>query len=272
MKFRFWILLFSLVSLSSFSIAFNEPTPTQQEFEASEKKFSKFTKDFPLRYTTYSDQAKPQIQKRQKFFFILFKSGLELAKDKENYLKYIFSFVDHPYHRENTIPAFVFFDLFNRHGPVFSEISFEKVLAELKNNQILQRYSWEFNEHSDIIHMNTQTFSEFAIGDYLFGFVRGLEDSYQALRILKAWDTHRQEFAQIQSDQDLMATLAIKNKKLQIQLTTEDFEDSLYVGPNLTFQLNQDRSRSLISCTEKNKKTWISTCDNPKISITTTLK
>lgn len=68
-----------------------------QNINNSPDPFEKFTLDFPLRYTNYADRADPQLQIFQNFFFTLFKNGLQVSNNKENYLKYIFSFVDHSY-------------------------------------------------------------------------------------------------------------------------------------------------------------------------------
>ena len=119
------------------------------------------------------------------------------------------------------------------------------------------------------------------IWPYLFSWAMDSE-TYHALRILKAWDTHWQEFAKI-SAKDLSLidfpdqALSIKNKKLILSLTLmppqqiDQPKTEREPSAIATFELQKDRSRTLISCMKKSPKIWSSFCTDQQISIRTLL-
>lgn len=122
----------------------------------------------------------------------------------------------------------------------------------------------EFVEHSNVIRFTANILDEFAVGDFLLGVIKQSDQKdspYRALRILKAWDTHWQEFAQI-SAKDLSLidfpdrALLIKNKKLRLSLTllipSQQTDKKKFAIA--TFELQKDHSRKLVSCSSKSPK------------------
>lgn len=120
------------------------------------------------------------------------------------------------------------------------------------------------------------------IGSYLFSSALQ-SNRYRALRILKAWDTHWQEFAKI-SAKDISLidfsnqALSIKNKKLLLSLTLlmppqqiEQSKTEWEPSAIATFELQKDRSRTLVSCMKKSPKIWSSFCADQQISVRTLL-
>ena len=88
-----------------------------------------------------------------------------------------------------------------------------------------------------------------------------VSENYRALRILKALDTHWQEFAQI-SAKDLLLidfpdqALSITNKKLRLSLnilsSSQQTDQKKFAIA--TFELQKDRSRKLVSCSPRSPK------------------
>ena len=115
------------------------------------------------------------------------------------------------------------------------------------------------------------------IWPYLFSWAM-VSENYRALRILKAWDTHWQEFAQI-SAKDLLLidfpdqALSITNKKLRLSLnilsSSQQTDQKKFAIA--TFELQKDRSRKLVSCSPKSPKIWSWFCADQQISIRTLL-
>lgn len=117
---------------------------------------------------------------------------------------------------------------------------------------------------------------QIGIGSYLFSSALQ-SNRYRALRILKAWDTHWQEFAKI-SAKDLSLidfpnqALSIHNKKLRLSLNIlNPSQNEPKTSVIATFELQKDRSRTLLSCSPKSPKIWSWFCADQQISIRTLL-
>lgn len=115
------------------------------------------------------------------------------------------------------------------------------------------------------------------IWPYLFSWAM-VSENYRALRILKAWDTHWQEFAQISAKDILLIdfpdqALSITNKKLRLSLnilsSSQQTDQKKFAIA--TFELQKDRSRKLVSCSPKSPKIWSWFCADQQISIRTLL-
>lgn len=259
-------------------------------YEKEVKIFSKFTLDFPLKFASQvADTNSPALRFYQKLVFNTIKYTLPLVENKTDYLNFFYAFVDYP-HNFNVMDLshYVFSDLFNRHKARYSSYSFKQVLQHIQKYPLYQRmFDREFAEHSSIIHFNPYILQEYAIWDFLMGVISSFQDysdHYRGLRVLKAWDTHWQEFAQIKSPKLNLITfpetaLMLKNKSLYLTFNLhfpneredDDHRERLLLA-TLTFSLQKDHSRKLYSCSLKDPKIRSQLCKNPNIQITTILK
>ena len=262
----------------------NSQAEIDLQYEKEAKIFSKFTLDFPRRFVDFAyDDTILALQFYQKFTFNLIKYTLPFAKNKTDYLNFFYAFVDYPHRFDhNDLSHYVFSELFNRHKAKYSIFSFAQVRQHIQKYPLYQRIlDREFVEHSNVIRFTANILDEFAVGDFLLGVIKQSDQkdpSYRALRILKAWDTHWQEFAQI-SAKDLSLidfpdqALSITNKKLRLSLnilsSSQQTDQKKFAIT--TFELQKDRSRKLVSCSPKSPKIWSWFCADQQISIRTLL-
>lgn len=262
----------------------NSQAEIDLQYEKEAKIFSKFTLDFPRRFVDFAHDDIPlALQFYQKFTLNFIKYTLPFAKNKTDYLNFFYAFVDYPHRFDhNDLSHYVFSELFNRHKAKYSILSFDQVRQHIQKYPLYQRIlDREFVEHSNVIRFTANILDEFAVGDFLLGVIKQSDQKdspYCALRILKAWDTHWQEFAQI-SAKDLSLidfpdrALLIKNKKLRLSLTllipSQQTDKKKFAIA--TFELQKDRSRTLLSCSPKSPKIWSWFCADQQISIRTLL-
>ena len=262
----------------------NSQAEIDLQYEKEAKIFSKFTLDFPRRFVDFVyDDTTLALQFYQKFTFNLIKYTLPFAKNKTDYLNFFYAFVDYPHRFDhNDLSHYVFSELFNRHKAKYSIFSFAQVRQHIQKYPLYQRIlDREFVEHSNVIRFTANILDEFAVGDFLLGVIKQSdqkESSYRALRILKAWDTHWQEFAQILAkDLSLIdfpdQALSITNKKLRLSLnilsSSQQTDQKKFAIA--TFELQKDRSRKFVSCSQKSLKIWSWFCADQQISIRTLL-
>ena len=260
----------------------NSQAEIDLQYEKEAKIFSKFTLDFPRRFVDFVyDDTTLALQFYQKFTFNLIKYTLPFAKNKTDYLNFFYAFVDYPHRFDhNDLSHYVFSELFNRHKAKYSIFSFAQVRQHIQKYPLYQRIlDREFVEHSNVIRFTANILDEFAVGDFLLGVIKQSdqkESSYRALRILKAWDTHWQEFAQILAkDLSLIdfpdQALSITNKKLRLSLnilsSSQQTDQKKFAIA--TFELQKDRSRKFVSCSQKSLKIWSWFCADQQISIRT---
>lgn len=262
----------------------NSQAEIDLQYEKEAKIFSKFTLDFPRRFVDFAHDDIPlALQFYQKFTLNFIKYTLPFAKNKTDYLNFFYAFVDYPHRFDhNDLSHYVFSELFNRHKAKYSILSFDQVRQHIQKYPLYQRIlDREFVEHSNVIRFTANILDEFAVGDFLLGVIKQSDQKdspYCALRILKAWDTHWQEFAQI-SAKDLSLidfpdrALLIKNKKLRLSLTllipSQQTDKKKFAIA--TFELQKDHSRKLVSCSSKSPKIWSWFCIDQQISIRTLL-
>lgn len=293
---RYWI-LFLVVSLFFFSQGFalynlgNFPEAIE-EYSV----FSKFTLDFPQRYTIYAKQeVSPALRTLQKITFNTIKFSLSFVKDKTAYLNCLYKFLDYPHTWKSSLYDYVFSDLFNRHKATYSTLQFSDIRNNVEKNTIYQRrLDRDFAEHSNIIRFNANIKEEFAVGNYLFWVIEPgftifwnqelgyqSKENYRGVWIIKAWDTHWQEFAELKSKNIDLITypdipLTIKDKKLELTLNLlnpKKWKNSWeeFIDAKITFQLQKDASRRVVSCILENSEIWRKICDNLQILVTTKL-
>lgn len=262
----------------------NSQAEIDLQYEKEAKIFSKFTLDFPRRFVDFAHDDIPlALQFYQKFTLNFIKYTLPFAKNKTDYLNFFYAFVDYPHRFDhNDLSHYVFSELFNRHKAKYSILSFAQLRQHIQKYPLYQRIlDREFVEHSNVIRFTANILNEFAVGDFLLGAIKQSDQKdspYRALRILKAWDTHWQEFAQI-SAKDLSLidfpdrALLIKNKKLRLSLTllmpSQQTDKKKFAIA--TFELQKDHSRKLVSCSSKSPKIWSWFCIDQQISIRTLL-
>lgn len=262
----------------------NSQAEIDLQYEKEAKIFSKFTLDFPRRFVDFAHDDIPlALQFYQKFTLNFIKYTLPFAKNKTDYLNFFYAFVDYPHRFDhNDLSHYVFSELFNRHKAKYSILSFAQLRQHIQKYPLYQRIlDREFVEHSNVIRFTANILNEFAVGDFLLGAIKQSDQKdspYRALRILKAWDTHWQEFAQI-SAKDLSLidfpdrALLIKNKKLRLSLTLlmpfQQTDKKKFAIA--TFELQKDHSRKLVSCSSKSPKIWSWFCIDQQISIRTLL-
>ena len=166
-------------------------------------------------------------------------------------------------------------------GPRSSKITFAAINQALTQYPLYARpESYTSNDvfYSPLVMLNIlSNRHQTGIWPYLFSWAMGPEN-YRALRILKAWDTHWQEFAKI-SAKDLSLidfpdqALSITNKKLRLSLnllpSSQQTDQKKFAIA--TFELQKDRSRKLVSCSPKSPKIWSWFCADQQISIRTLL-
>lgn len=169
--------------------------------------------------------------------------------------------------------------------PQLSTLNFSEIYQTIQEHKLQSRSNnyTEYEEfYSPINNLLSTPRSEDGIGKYLFATADWEQTKlflakkpYLALRVLKAWDTHWQEFATIENTAPELKfhdpALSINKQKLHLTLDLRDqkFEN---IDQTITFSLNQDGSRSLSSCKKEKQKIWIHNCDNPSIQIKTLLK
>lgn len=181
---------------------------------------------------------------------------------------------------------------------ISSEIIFLEILSTLqkeKNGTTRGIQFSNFDENYPLLdHPYMRVSSEYALGDYLFGIANSPTStwvfsfpSFDGIVVLKAWDTHRQEFARIYDPQfpernyhyDRM--MKIEDGKIVLSVYTDhpsiisDWDTFLVY----TFILQQDTTRKLSECWEAEKiagenqeikKADLSLCKGG-ITVTTTL-
>ena len=262
----------------------NSQAEIDLQYEKEAKIFSKFTLDFPRRFVDFVyDDTTLALQFYQKFTFNFIKYTLPFAKNKTDYLNFFYAFVDYPHRFDhNDLSHYVFSELFNRHKAKYSIFSFAQVRQHIQKYPLYQRIlDREFVEHSNVIRFTANILDEFAVGDFLLGVIKQSDQkdpSYRALRILKAWDTHWQEFTLI-SAKDLSLidfpdqALSITNKKLRLSLnilsSSQQTDQKKFAIA--TFELQKDRSRKFVFCSPKSLKIWSWFCADQQISIRTLL-
>ena len=294
MVMKYFIVLVILLIPVSFWYTYDNFAKRDQDFQKSQaeidlqyekeaKIFEKFTLDFPRRFVDLAHNDNPLATNfYQKLTLNFIKYTLPLLRNKTDYLNFFYAFVDYPHRFDhNDLSHYIFSELFNRHKAKYSSFSFTQVWQNIQNHPLYQRLlDREFVEHSNVIRFTADILDEFAVGNFLFGVIKQSDQTdapYRALRILKAWDTHWQEFAQI-SAKDLSLidfsnqALSIHNKKLRLSLNIlNPSQNEPKTSVIATFELQKDRSRTLLSCSPKSPKIWSWFCADQQISIRTLL-
>ena len=155
-------------------------------------------------------------------------------------------------------------------NPKISEITFDEILETLKWNKFIKRgiqYSDLVENYTPIIYRWWSINSMYMAGDYALGLMDGheyfnsKEISWMRIMVLKAGDTHRQDFAKINWNIDYLRESYLYYNKNNLYLVIwKELRDNVYKKEwvlKWEYRLNNDKTRDFVDCyLEKDDGKW----------------
>lgn len=159
-------------------------------------------------------------------------------------------------------------------SPKMSSISLWEVKATLKKGKKLIKRTVQFSDlnenYTPINYHYASIHQMYHIGEYAFGLMEGYDyfdkdkdSEFFKLLILKAGDTHRQDFADIQVKSDSLYEVRLIFEKQKLSLFFPIRQNKQKETERLTpqFQFQQDWSRKLVGCFQEKFNAVLATSD-----------
>lgn len=158
-------------------------------------------------------------------------------------------------------------------NPKISKITFDDVLKALQSNKFTKRgiqYSDLVENYTPINYHYAGIRSMYMAGDYALGLMDGYNyfdkdpdnwATWKRIMVLKAWDTHRQDFAEINWNINFMDESYLYYNKSNLYLViSKELRDNVYKKEwvlKWEYRLNNDKTRDFVDCyLEKNDGKW----------------
>jgi len=158
-------------------------------------------------------------------------------------------------------------------NPIISKITFDDVIKSLKTNKFIKRgvqYSDLVENYTPINYHYASIRSMYMAGDYALGLMDASNyfdnnpdnwATWKRIMVLKAGDTHRQDFAEINWNINFMDESYLYYNKNNLYLViSKELRDNVYKKEwvlKWEYRLNNDKTRDFVDCyLEKDDGKW----------------